>query len=127
MNSEILNALKVSAMGMRAQGTRVRVLTENIANANTTGETPGADPYRRQTITFKNELDRSQAATGSRGLRLVEVSDIGTDQTAPFQERYEPDHPAANEAGYVKYPNVSTLIEMADVREAHAHMKPISE
>lgn len=118
MQSEILNALKVSAMGMRAQGTRVRVITENVANANTTGETPGADPYRRQTISFKNELDRSQGTRGSDALRLVEVNEIGTDQTAPFAERYQPGHPAANEAGYVKYPNVNTLIEMADVREA---------
>lgn len=112
MQSEILNALQVSAMGMRAQGTRVRVITENVANANTTGETPGADPYRRQTISFKNQLERES------GLRMVEVNQIGTDQIADFTQKYEPDHPAADDAGYVKYPNVNTLLEMADIREA---------
>lgn len=112
MSSELLNAMKISSMGMRAQGTRLRVITENVANAETTGQTPGADPYRRQTITFKNELDREIDA------RLVEVEDIGLDRTTPFPTRYMPEHPAADENGYVKMPNVNTLIEVMDVREA---------
>ena len=112
MESEIFNALRISAMGMRAQGTRLRVITENVANADTTGETPGADPFRRQTITFKNELDRAS------GVRLVEVDSIGTDQETPFPLKYIPDHPAADENGYVKMPNVNALIEIMDVREA---------
>lgn len=112
MSSEILNAMKISAMGMRAQGTRIRVITENVANSNTTGQTPGSDPYRRQNITFKNELDREL------GIRLVEVDDIGEDFEAEFPLKYIPDHPAANEEGYVKMPNVNSLIEAMDVREA---------
>ncbi len=112
MSSEILNAMKISAMGMRAQGTRVRVITENVANAQTTGDTPGADPYRRQTISFKNVMDREL------GIRQVEVSDIGVDRHTPFALKYNPDHPAANAEGYVKMPNVNSLIEVMDVREA---------
>ena len=112
MESEIFNALRISAMGMRAQGTRLRVITENVANAATTGETPGSDPFRRQTITFKNALDRES------GIRIVEVDSIGTDTKTPFPLKYIPDHPAADEAGYVKMPNVNPLIEVMDVREA---------
>ncbi len=112
MSTELLNAMQISAMGMRAQGTRIRVVTENIANANTTGQTPGADPYRRQTISFKNELNREL------GIREVKVDDIGTDTKAPFQLRFEPAHPAADENGYIKTPNVNTMVEMMDVQEA---------
>ncbi len=90
MSSEILNAMKISAMGMRAQGTRVRVITENVANAQTTGDTPGADPYRRQTISFKNVMDREL------GFRQVKVSDIGVDPHTPFELKYNHHHPAAN-------------------------------
>ncbi|MCK5284843.1 MAG: flagellar basal body rod protein FlgC [Alphaproteobacteria bacterium] len=112
MSSEILNAMKISAMGMRAQGTRVRVITENVANAQTTGDTPGADPYRRQTISFKNVMNRNL------GIHNVEVDSISTDKHTPFELKYIPDHPAANAEGYVKMPNVNTLIEVMDIREA---------
>lgn len=112
MSWELLNAMSVSANGMRAHGHRIRVITENIANANTTGDTPGADPYRRQQITFKNELDRST------GVKLVEVERVIEDKKSDFVLEYNPDHPAANEEGYVKMPNLNPLIEMADMREA---------
>jgi flagellar basal-body rod protein FlgC len=112
MPSPITDAMQISASGMRAQGTRLRVISENIANANTTGLTPGADPYQRQTITFKNELDREL------GFKKVKVEDIGLDQKTDFLLKYEPDHPAADEGGYVKYPNVKTMIEVMDSREA---------
>lgn len=112
MNSEILNAMKISAMGMKVQGTRLRVITENVANAETTGLKPGEDPYRRQTITFKNEMDKKL------GVDLVKVEDIGLDTKTPFPVRYIPDHPAADENGYVKMPNVNALVEIMDVREA---------
>lgn len=111
-SGELFTAMKVSAMGMRAQGTRVRVVTENVANADTTGTTPGADPYRRQTITFKNTLDKAQ------GAHLVKVDKIGEDTETPFVLKFMPDHPAANEEGYVKTPNVNALVEIMDVREA---------
>ncbi len=112
MPSDVLNAMKISASGMRTQGTRIRVISENVANANTTGDTPGADPYRRQTISFKNEMDKEL------GVRRVEVDNIEKDMETPFLLRYEPSHPAADDKGYVKYPNMNAMVEVMDVREA---------
>lgn len=112
MSSEILNAMAISATGMQAQGARIRVISENIANADTTGDTPGADAYRRQLITFKNKLDREL------GVDKVIVDDIRQDNETPLPLKFMPDHPAADENGYVKMPNVNTLVEMMDVREA---------
>lgn len=112
MSNDIMNAMKISAMGMKVQGTRLRVITENIANADTTGLTPGSEPYHRQTITFKNELDKKY------GVDLVSVNKIGTDKKTPFPMKYIPDHPAADEKGMVKMPNVNSLIEIMDVKEA---------
>jgi flagellar basal-body rod protein FlgC len=110
--NDILNAMQISAHGMKAQGARIRVITENVANADTTGLTPGADPYRRQTISFKNEMDKKA------GIKLVDINDISVDKEAPFEMKYLPDHPAANAEGYVKMPNVNSLLEMMDIREA---------
>lgn len=112
MSSDLLNAMSISASGMRTQGTRIRVISENVANASTTGDTPGADPYRRQTITFKNELDLQA------GFRRVEIDEVGEDMETPFDLRYDPSHPAADDEGYVKYPNMNLLIETMDIREA---------
>ena len=96
---------------MRAQSERLRVVAENIANANSVALKPDGTPYQRKTITFTNELDREL------GVTLVKVDRIGRDQS-PFQLRFEPGHPAANEDGYVQYPNVKSLVEMMDMREA---------
>jgi len=96
---------------MRTQGTRLRVIAENVANADSLPTAPGEQPYRRKTVTFKSALDRAT------GVELVEVDRIGTDASA-FQRRYQPGHPAADAGGYVLTPNVSTLIEMSDMREA---------
>jgi len=112
MSSDILNAMKISAMGMKVQGTRLRVTSENLANADTTALKPDGEPYRRQVITFKNELDRKQ------GLELVEVADVADDTKTPFVDKYLPGHPAADTNGYVKMPNVNALIEVMDVKEA---------
>lgn len=112
MDADLMTAMKISSAGMRVQGTRVRVITENIANADTTGETPGSDPYRRQTISFKNVMDREA------GTKMVEVNKIGVDKKDDFILKFMPDHPAADERGYVKTPNIQTLVEMMDVREA---------
>lgn len=112
MSSELLNAIQVSATGMRTQGTRIRVVTENVANASTTGTTPGADPYQRQTISFENELDRAT------GVKKVKVNEIGVDSKTPYPLKFIPDHPAADANGYVKMPNVNMMIEMMDIREA---------
>tara|TARA_B100002003_G_C14029825_1_gene496463 strand:+ start:631 stop:1050 length:420 start_codon:yes stop_codon:yes gene_type:complete len=112
MSSELLNAMSISANGMRAQGARIRVITENVANVDTTGDVPGADPYRRKIITFANEMDRQA------GVKKVQVDDIAGDEKTPFRLEYKPDHPAANAEGYVKMPNVNSLLELADMREA---------
>ncbi|MFO0110817.1 MAG: flagellar basal body rod protein FlgC [Alphaproteobacteria bacterium] len=108
---DLLNTMKVSASGMKVQSDRLRVVSENIANVDSTGDAPGSAPYRRKTISFKNRLDREI------GAKLVEVNKIGTDKS-DFIVRYEPSHPAANAEGYVLRPNVNTIIEMMDMREA---------
>jgi flagellar basal-body rod protein FlgC len=112
MQDQLLAAMKISATGMKAQGTRIRVTTENVSNASTTGTSPGADPYSRQTITFKNELDKTL------GVNAVKVDGIDKDTRTPFPLKYMPDHPAANADGYVKMPNVNTMVELMDIREA---------
>jgi flagellar basal-body rod protein FlgC len=104
-------ALKVAASGLEAQSMRMRVVSENLANAQSTGATPGSDPYQRKTIAFSAELDRLTGAS------MMEVDRIGRDN-APFRVEYEPDHPAADASGYVKMPNVNMMVELADMREA---------
>lgn len=105
-------ALRIAGSGLEAQSARLRIAAENLANAQSTGTTPGADPYVRKTITFASELDR---ATGTPRVR---VRGVGTD-SAPFRVEHDPGHPAADAAGKVKLPNVDTLIETADMREAN--------
>ncbi|MFT8887000.1 MAG: flagellar basal body rod protein FlgC [Acetobacter papayae] len=89
----------------------MRVAAENLANKETTGTTHGSDPYRRKTITFKEELNRQT------GVSSVKVKEIGQDQT-PFEQRYDPSHPAADAKGYVKMPNVNSMVEIMDTHEA---------
>jgi len=101
----------ISASGMDAQSQRLRVIAENIANKDTTGGSPGADPYRRKTITFQDTVDQAS------GVMHVSVRSIGHDQTA-FEQRYDPSHPAADRSGYVKTPNVNMMVETMDMREA---------
>lgn len=105
------NTLSVSAAGMDAQTMRLRVIAENLANQDSTGSAPGADAYRRKTITFENRVD---AATG---VATVQVKQIGQDESAQTL-RYDPSNPAANAQGYVKVPNVNSFIEVMDMREA---------
>lgn len=104
-------ALGIAASGMTAQTTRLRVIAENLANQDTTGSKAGADPYRRKTVTFADTMDR-QLGTPS-----VQVKKIGQDDSE-FQQRYDPSNPAANAAGYVKLPNVNSLVEVMDMHEA---------
>ena len=104
--------MTIASSGLEAQSTRMRVVSENLANANSTGRTAGADPYQRKTITFDAAMDRAA------GAQLVKVKEIGVDRT-PFRVEYDPGHPAADKTGYVKLPNVNMLIEMADMREAN--------
>ncbi|GGY50843.1 flagellar basal body rod protein FlgC [Parvularcula lutaonensis] len=103
--------MKIAASGLEAQSLRVRMVSENIANANSLGSAPGADPYRRKTIVFEPTFDRHLGAD------VVGVKKIGTDP-GDFKLSYDPSHPAANADGYVKVPNVNPLIEMTDMREA---------
>lgn len=105
-------SLKISASGLEAQSARLRVVSENLANARSTGDTPGADPYRRKTISFTEELDRAS------GVATVDIKKIGVDRS-DFQTEYDPGNPAADANGVVKMPNVSILVEMADMREAN--------
>ncbi len=108
---DLTKALTISASGMNAQGSRLRVIAENLANQDTTGSSPGAAPYRRQTITFADSLDRQA------GTKVVTVAAIGEDPSA-FPLRYDPSNPAANAQGYVQLPNVNSFMEMMDMREA---------
>jgi flagellar basal-body rod protein FlgC len=108
----LIASLKISASGLEAQSSRLRVVSENLANARSTGDTPGADPYRRKTVSFAQELDRAA------GVETVEIKKIGVDQS-DFRTEYDPGNPAADPNGVVKYPNVNILVEMADMREAN--------
>lgn len=105
-------SLKISSSGLSAESARLRVVSENLANARSTADTPGADPYQRKTISFSDEMDRAT------GVASVEIKRIGVDRT-PFETEYDPGNPAADEKGIVKYPNVNVLVEMADMREAN--------
>ena len=105
-------ALKVAASGMSAQSERLRIVSENLANAQSTGDTPGADPYRRKTVTFAAEVDRAS------GSSMVDVTSISRD-LGEFPVEFQPGHEAADDNGYVKMPNVNVLVEMADMREAN--------
>jgi flagellar basal-body rod protein FlgC len=108
---DLERALRISAAGMAAQSTRLRVVAENLANRDSTGDAPGAEPFRRKTVTFGARLDRALAA------ETVEVRRIGT-AAGEFPEVHDPGHPAADARGYVKRPNVDSLVEMMDMREA---------
>ena len=109
---QLAAALRISGSGMQAQSTRMRVVSENLANAQSTGRTPGADPYRRKTVTFAEEMDRAMGAP------TVVVKDIGSDRS-PFSVSHDPGNPAADADGNVKMPNVNVLIELSDLRQAN--------
>ena len=111
------NALRISASGLQAQSTRLRVVAENLANKDSTGSAPGADPYRRKTVTFGAHVERGLETGGGAGVATVKVSRIGT-APGEFTETYDPAHPAADARGYVKRPNVDSLVEIMDMREA---------
>jgi flagellar basal-body rod protein FlgC len=108
---DFFRTLAIAASGLRAQSGRMRVISENIANADSTPSSPGADPYQRKIPTFQTEFDRAL------DVDLVELGKPVTDKSA-FQLKYEPGHPAADQNGNVKYPNVNPLLEMTDMREA---------
>jgi flagellar basal-body rod protein FlgC len=108
---DFAKSMGIATSGLRAQAGRMRVISENIANAESTAQTPGGDPYRRRVPTFSSTLDRALDA------RVVALGQIKPD-TSSFRVKYEPNNPAADAAGNVKYPNVNSLIEMTDLRDA---------
>ena len=108
--TDINAAISAAASGMRAQQTRMRIAAENIANANSTGVNPNEDPFRRRIPL----LESTTLASGARGVRVEGAVNDMTD----FREEYNPSHPAADDRGYVRLPNVDTLVEMMDMREA---------
>src|SRR6266571_3435129 len=108
---DFMKSMSIAASGLRAQAGRMRVISENIANADSTPARPGADPYRRKVASFTSEFDRALEA------RTVGLGKVTTDKS-DFRLKYEPGHPAADANGNVKYPNVNALVEMTDMREA---------
>ena len=105
------NSIGISAAGLRAQSLRMRVIAENLANANSVADTPGGDPYRRKVPTFKAAMDRDTGTTS------VEITGIAADRS-DFKRVHQPGNPAADADGYVKMPNVNSLVESADMKSA---------
>ena len=108
---DFMKTMAIAASGLRAQAGRMRVISENLANADSTPSKPGADPYRRKVVSFTSEFDRE---LGARTVGLGRVQPDSSD----FRLKYEPGHPAADANGNVKYPNVNSLVELTDMREA---------
>ncbi len=108
---DFMKSIAIAASGLRAQAGRMRIIAENLANADSTAQRPGADPYRRKIPTFRAEINRALSAN------VVSLGRTRPDRS-DFRVKHEPGHPAADASGYVKYPNVNSLIEAADMREA---------
>jgi flagellar basal-body rod protein FlgC len=108
---DFIKSIAIAASGMRAEAGRMRIISENIANADSTASAPGGDPYRRRIVTFRTELDRELDA---HVVALGRVASDGSD----FRVRHEPDNPMADAKGDVKYPNVNSLVEITDFRDA---------
>src|ERR1700732_1271650 len=108
---DFARSMSIATSGLRAQAGRMRVISENIANADSTASTAGGDPYRRKVPTFSSQLDRTLDP------KVVALGRVRQDRSA-FRVRYEPNNPAAHPAGNVKYPTVNSLVEMTDMRDA---------
>ncbi len=108
---DLSKTLSISASGLESQTTRLRVIAENLANQDSTGSSPGADPYRRKTVSFENRIDRAL------GVETVRIRQVGRDK-AEFTLRHDPSHPAADARGYVKQANVNSFVEVMDMRDA---------
>lgn len=108
---DLVNSLHIAASGMKAQADRLRVVSQNVANADSLPTKPGEEPYRRKVLSFREQLDRET------GIDRVKVFKYGYDES-DFGKRYDPGHPAADAEGYVLTPNVNPILEMVDMREA---------
>lgn len=111
MSDPLLAVMRTASSGLQSQSMRLKIVSENLANINSTGATPGADAYRRKMVTFAQSLDEVT------GAEIVSVERIIRDQKA-FKTQHDPSHPAADANGYVKMPNVNMMLEMTDMREA---------
>ncbi len=112
MVDPLQSTLRIGSSGLEAQSRRLRVIAENMANAYSTGRTPGSEPYARRVITFESQVDEAAAAN------LVRVANVDQQRTA-FRVEHMPGHPAADANGFVKLPNVDLVVEAADMREAN--------
>ncbi len=101
----------IAASGMKAQAERLKVISQNMANADSVSTEPGGEPYRRQVVSFENYVDKTNGAQKVRVNKII-------DDNSPFEKKYEPNHPGADKNGYVLLPNVNPLIEMMDMKEA---------
>ncbi|MBV9993427.1 MAG: flagellar basal body rod protein FlgC [Alphaproteobacteria bacterium] len=108
---DFAQSMLIAASGMRTQSDRMRVIAENIANASSTASVAGGDPYRRRIATVTSSFDRELGAT------LVAPGKPQADMSE-FRKQYDPGNPAADKTGYVKLPNVNSLVEIMDMREA---------
>lgn len=112
--SEINGSMAAAVSGLKAQSTRLRVAAENVANADSTGQTPEEDPYRRRVPVFEESLLRDLGQPNVKGVRVKKAEE----DPSPFGRKLDPGHPAADANGYVRTPNVDTLVELTDMREA---------
>ena len=101
----------IAASGMKAQAERLKVISQNMANADSVSAEPGGEPYRRQLVSFENYIDHENGAQKVRVNKVVE-------DMSPFEKKYDPTHPGADAQGYVSLPNVNPLVEMMDMKEA---------
>lgn len=108
---DLSKSMMISAAGMKAQSVRIRIVAENLANADSMASSPEDQPYRRKVVTFTNELNRQT------GINEVKIKKVELDRTE-FGKRYQPGHPGADAEGYVRTPNVNTLLEVMDMRQA---------
>lgn len=111
MSGNLTVSADVAASGMRVQAERLKVIAQNMANADSVSTTPGGEPYRRQVVSFQNYIDQET------GAQMVRVDKVVKDDS-PFEKKYAPNHPAADAQGYISLPNVNQLIEMMDMKEA---------
>lgn len=111
MSGNLTVSADVAASGMRVQAERLKVIAQNMANADSVSTTPGGEPYRRQVVSFQNYIDQET------GAQMVRVDKVVKDDS-PFEKKYAPNHPAADAQGYISLPNVNPLIEMMDMKAA---------
>lgn len=111
MAGNLMVSADIAASGMRAQAERLKVIAQNMANADSVSTTPGGEPYRRQVVNFQNYVDQET------GAQMVRVNKVAKDQSE-FEKQYAPNHPGADKNGYISLPNVNPLIEMMDMKEA---------